>query len=197
VKNSLFRPRSTALIGLILLAAFSRLLPLPPNFAPITAMALFGAAYFDRKRLVFLVPLGAMVLSDLTMEILFHKYQVADWGGLPLLGVVYGTFALIAGLAIWLRRHVRPLVVMCAAPVGSILFFLITNFAAWALTDDMPSPFGYPKTWAGLFECYVMGLPFFKWTLLGDVTFSAALFGSWAILTNTVPALQEPSPEPA
>jgi hypothetical protein len=181
-----------------LLAALSRLLPHPPNFAPITAMALFGAAYFDRKWLAFLVPLAAMLLSDLVLEVLYRNGLSASWGFDPLMLAVYATFAVIVALGLWLRRRTRPLFIMCAAPVGSLLFFVITNFAVWAVfTADQPAPAGYPKTWAGLLECYTMALPFFHWTLLGDVTYSAVLFGSWAILTRSVPAWSERLPAPA
>jgi len=62
--KSLFNLRFATISGLILLAALSRLLPHPPNFAPITAIALFGGAYFTNKRLAFLVPIIVMVLSD-------------------------------------------------------------------------------------------------------------------------------------
>ena len=96
MKPSIFRPRTAVLVALILLAAFFRLLPNTRNFAPITAMALLGAAYFDRKRLAFLVPVAAMLLSDLTMEIFERKYSSTDWAGLPILGAVYGTFIVIS-----------------------------------------------------------------------------------------------------
>jgi hypothetical protein len=192
--NSFFRARTFVLSVMIVLAAFSRLLPHPPNFAPITAMALFGAAYFDRRWLTFLVPIAAMLLSDLALEVLYWNGLSASWGVHPLMGVVYGTFAVIAGLGLWLRRRARPLVLLCAAPVGSLLFFVVTNFAVWAFTADQPFPEGYAKTWAGLLECYTMALPFFHWTLLGDLAYSTVLFGGWALLTWNVPALSEPLP---
>jgi hypothetical protein len=70
--RSLVTPRAAVLTVLILLAAMSRLLPHPPNFAPIAAIALFGSAHFDRKWKAFLVPLAAMLLSDSGLEILYR-----------------------------------------------------------------------------------------------------------------------------
>ena len=52
----------------VLLAALTRLLPHPPNFTPIGSMALFGAAYFSRKYLAFLVPILAFWVSDLVLN---------------------------------------------------------------------------------------------------------------------------------
>ena len=78
----MFKPRFLVLLGLILFAAASRLIPHPPNFSPIVAIALFGGAYFSDKRLAFVVPLTAMFLSDLVIGL--HT----------LLPVIYGSFAL-------------------------------------------------------------------------------------------------------
>ena len=87
------KPRFLFLAGMILLAAASRLIPHPPNFGPIAALALFGGAQFADKRLAFLVPLAAMFLSDLVLGL--HS----------LIPVIYGSFALIVCLGFWLRRR--------------------------------------------------------------------------------------------
>jgi hypothetical protein len=174
-------------MAMIVLAALSRLLPHPPNFAPITAIALFGAAYFDRKWLAFLVPMAAMLLSDVILEILHRNGLSPVRGFHPFMGAVYGAIAVIAGLGLLLRGRVQPLSVLAAVLGGSVVFFVLTNFAVWALTDDVPVPYGYPKTWAGLIECFVLGVPFFHWTLLGDLTYSTVLFGGWALLCRAVP----------
>jgi hypothetical protein len=94
-------------------------------------------------------------------------------------------------MGLWLRNRVRLPLVAGAVLGSSILFFVLTNFAVWALSGDGPFPLGYPKTWAGLIACYTMAIPFFHWTLLGDLTYSTALFGGFALLTRTVPALRE------
>ncbi len=80
------RQRFLFLTGMVLLAALSRLIPHPPNFAPIAALALFGGAEFGHKREAFIVPLAAMFLSDLILGLHF------------LIALIYGTFALIVGL---------------------------------------------------------------------------------------------------
>ncbi|MEK6768780.1 MAG: DUF6580 family putative transport protein [Gemmatimonadota bacterium] len=89
----MYRIRFFVLAGMILAAAASRLIPHPPNFAPIGAMALFGGACFAQKRWAFVMPLAAMFLSDLVLGL--HR----------LMPVVYGSFALIVCLGFWLRRR--------------------------------------------------------------------------------------------
>jgi hypothetical protein len=119
----MYRPRFLVLVALTLAAAASRLIPHPPNFAPIGALALFGGACFVDRRSAFLVPLAAMFLSDLAI------------GGLhPLIPVVYGAFALIVCLGFSLRRRRRVVPIAAATLASSLLFFVVTNFGVWALS---------------------------------------------------------------
>lgn len=67
--------------------------------------------------------------------------------------------------------------------VGSILFFLVTNLAVWAMTTM------YPKTWEGMVACYVAAIPFFHWTLLGDACYATILFGGFALAEWRWPVL--------
>ena len=129
------KPRLTVISALILAAATVRLLPHPPNFTPIAAVALFGGCQFTDRRAAFAVPLAAMLLGDLVIG--FHS----------LMPVVYGCFALTTCLGIWLRP--RPGLAATAGVVaaGAALFFTVTNFANWVLFDT------YPNTSAGLLLC--------------------------------------------
>lgn len=158
---------------LVVLAAFSRLLPHPPNFIPIGAMALFTGAHMGLRPAAFAVPLLAMLVSDLLIGL--HM----------LMPVVYGSFALITVLG-WavLRTRRSPWRLGGAALLASTLFYLITNFGVWALGS------WYPKTLEGLLACYVAAIPFFGNTIAGDLFFVALLFGGWAWLERRVPALQ-------
>jgi hypothetical protein len=166
-------PRLIALVSAVLAAALFRLVPHPPNFSPIAAMALFSGAYFGRKGLAFAAPLGAMLVSDAVLG--FH-------GGMP---VVYGSLALIVVLG-WLLTAKRSAGRIAAAAVSaSVLFYLVTNFGVWALGDM------YPKTLAGLGACYVAALPFFQNSLAGDLVFTALLFGGFALAERWLPALRQ------
>jgi hypothetical protein len=168
--------RFTVLAGMILAAAAFRILPHPPNFSPIAAIALFGGAQFASKRAAFLVPLAAMFLADLVLGL--HSF----------IPVIYGCFALIVCLGFWLRRKQSPGRIVVAALVGSLLFFAITNFGVWAGTGM------YPKTIAGLTECFVAALPFFQNTLTGDLFFNTVLFGGLALAEWRLPQLRESYP---
>ena len=125
--------RIILLTTLIAIAAVLRLVPHPPNFAPIGAMALFGGAYFADRRIALCLPLAALFLSDLVL-------------GLHILTpVVYGNFAIDVLLGQWLRNRKRLTTVALVTVTGSIQFFVVTNFACWLLW--------YPHTWTGLVAC--------------------------------------------
>lgn len=183
-RADMYRTRFVVLAVLILAAAASRLLPHPPNFTPIAAMALFGGACFASRRTAFLVPFAAMLLSDLAIGLTRGDLSL---GLHPLLPVVYGSFALSVCLGFWLRGARTFARVAGATLAGSILFFVVTNFGVWALGT------WYPRTWDGLIACYVAAIPFFRNTLLGDVFYSAVLFGSLTLAERRFPALRGPA----
>src|SRR6478735_10223565 len=83
--------RILALLGAILVAAVLRLVPHPPNFSPIGAMALFSGAYLGRRPLAFVAPLGAMLLSDLVLG--FYHGQLTVYFSVALI-VMIGMVAL-------------------------------------------------------------------------------------------------------
>ena len=166
--------RSATVIAMMLAAALSRLVPHPPNLTSVAAVALFGGAYLADKRLAFLVPLGALFLSDLILG----SYQHME--------VVYASFALIVCIGLWLRQRPTIFRVAGAALAGSVLFFLITNFGVWCFQSL------YPHTLDGLIACYVAAIPFFRNTLLGDLLYTAVLFGGFALLEMRFSALRAP-----
>ena len=165
-------PRTAAIITAIFIAAIFRIVPHPPNFSPIAAMALFSGAYLPRRGLAFVAPLGAMLVSDAVLG--FHS-------GMP---VVYGCVALIVALGFVLSSKKSAGRVVGAALASSLLFYLITNFAVWA-SGDM-----YPKTLAGLAACYAAAIPFFQNSLAGDLLFTALLFGGFALAQRYLPVLR-------
>ena len=168
--------------GMIFLAALSRLLPHPPNFSPVEAIALFGGAYFASRAAAIWVPLAAMFLSDLALGLfnggIYWSYFLSA-GYL----LVYLCIALSSVLGFGLRGKVSAARVGAYSLAGSVLFFVVTNFGAW-----LGSPM-YPQTAAGLGAAYVAGIPFFQWTVLGTLFYSALLFGSFAWLRSRSPAL--------
>lgn len=178
-----FAPGPWVLATLIAVAALSRVLPHPPNFSPVEAMALFGGAYFASRAWAVVVPLVAMLLSDLVLGAV-HGGSYGSYLFGTGMALVYACIALSAVLGFGLRRRVSGPRVLAYALAGSVLFFLATNFGAW-----LGSPL-YPQTGAGLATAYVAGLPFFQWTVLGTLFYSALLFGGFALLRARMPALR-------
>jgi hypothetical protein len=170
----------TAVI-LILFAAFSRLIPHPMNFAPVTAIALFAGVYLN-KRYAFIVPIAAMVLSD--MFIGFYSYVY--W--------VYGTIIILALAGLWLKGRVengttgkKIAYIFGTTLASSVIFFLVTNFGVWT------SGMFYEMSFKGLIECYVAAIPFFRNAIAGDLVYVAAMFGVYELVIRYtgVNAMQE------
>src|SRR5690606_2957997 len=188
-QNAMNRPAALTSAGpltlaaLIFIAALSRVIPHPPNFSPIEAVAPFGGAYFARRHLALLVPLAAMFLSDLVLGLLNGGIYWSYFGSAGYVAV-YACIALSTVLGFGLRGKVAGGRLLAYSLAGSMLFFMVTNFGAW-LSD--PS---YPKTAGGLFAAYVAGVPFFQWTVLGTLFYAALLFGGFELLRRRVPALQ-------
>ena len=157
------------ILAIIIFAAFTRLIPHPPNFTPIIAMGLFGGAYLKDSRLVFLIPLIAMLLADALLG--FHMMMF--W--------VYGSLLIISLLGILLKNRTSLINYTIAVLGGSLLFFLFTNFGVWFISGF------YEKSVLGLITCYVMALPFFYNTLAGSVFYSAIMFGGYEVLKNYLP----------
>ncbi|MCS7176598.1 MAG: hypothetical protein NZ960_03075 [Candidatus Kapabacteria bacterium] len=157
-------------LGLIVLAALSRLLPHPPNFTPMMAIALFGGTVLS-SGWAYGIPLGAMALSDIALGFLNRDWTITFHPTLP---VVYGCFAIGVALAQgFLRLKFRLSRLVAVVFASSFIFFIVTNFAVWLLTD------WYPKTIEGLVACYVAALPFYRNSLMADIVYSGLLFGAY------------------
>lgn len=148
-----------------------------PNFAPVAAVALFAGYYFRSWLLALCLPLSVMAISDLSIG----GY---DW---RMMAVVYGMLALPVAFRTLLRRHLsldqgglRSASLAVTGLIGcslasSVLFFLTTNLGSW-LWFNM-----YEHSVSGLLQCYTMAIPFFRYTLCGDLFFAVVLFGGYAV----------------
>ena len=177
-----FAPGPLVVAALIFVAALSRLLPHPPNFSPVEAIALFGGAYFASRAWALAVPLLALLVSDLVLGALLGDTYASYLGGVSFWSV-YACIALSTVLGFGLRGKVDGPRLLGYSLAGSVLFFVVTNFAAW-----FASPF-YPQTGAGLMAAFVAGIPFFQWTVLGTLGYAALLFGGFALLRRRLPVL--------
>ena len=158
-------------IGLILMGIVARLVPHPPNATPLMAIALFGGTYLSKRWAIFL-PLVIVVLSDALIG--WHNTMLFSWGAFVLTGM----------LAWWVRKRPGVWRILAAALSGSVLFFVITNFGVWVAGGL------YPSTLDGLHQCFVAAIPFFRNTLLGDLIYTTAFFGGYALVTGAALARQ-------
>jgi hypothetical protein len=161
-------------LSLTVLGAVARLLPHPPNFAPVGATSLFAGARLPRWQ-AYLIPLALMAVTDPILSPLYGfkpytKYLVFS----------YLSFLVAVWLGRWLRNTESVSRIAAVTVANSIQFFLITNFGSWLWFE------GYPKTATGLVSCYRAAIPFFGWTLASDVLYTAILFGLYAWLSRTV-----------
>ncbi len=176
MRKSNWRP---AALSLTVLGAFLRLLPHPPNFAPVGSTSVFAGARLAVWQ-AYLIPLALMAVTD------------------PIIAARYGEPAFTTGrlwvyasfmISVWLGRRVRS--TTSALKIGgvvlasSVQFFLITNFGTW-LNGLTLAGGHYPRTLAGLVECYTYAIPFFGWTVCGDLFYAGVLFGAHAWLSHRV-----------
>jgi hypothetical protein len=155
------------LVGVIMVAALLRIardagwLPLPPNFSPISAMAIVSGVFLSR-RFSLVLPLSAMLLSD----------AIIGFYSLPVMMSVYASFAISNVIGFWLKSRVNVRRMIGASLVGSVVFFLVTNAAVWAFQVM------YPHTLSGLLQAYTAGLPFFRNTVAGDLMYTGVFVGA-------------------
>ena len=152
---------------LVAAATASRLIPHPANFTAIGAMALFSGALFRDKRLAFLLPLVAMMATDLILG--FHASMIP----------VYACFAITVFIGMKIQNRQSAITVAAGSLVSSVVFFLVTNLPFWYADMSL-----YPLTWKGLLESYTAALPFFGNQLSGDLFYNAVLFGSCFALSK-------------
>ena len=158
-------------ISLILILVFSRLIPHPPNFTPVIAVAIMSSYFFKNIKVSFIVLLVAMFISDLFIG--FYEN----------LSFVYISLILITYIfhKISIKINFKNLFVYGFA--GSLIFFIVSNFGVWALGSPGLNDIAYDKSLSGLIQCYILAIPFF-----GNTFFSTIIFAYPAIyIYKTLP----------
>jgi hypothetical protein len=158
--------RTSSILILIAILAFSRLIPHPPNFTPLLGMAVFAGAMLDKKLLAFMVPLVAMFLSDLFLGIHSSIF------------IIYFVIMLNVAMGFLLVSKFTYLKVFVTLFSGAFIFFIITNFAVW-LGSGM-----YSQDINGLISCYIMALPFFQNTLISTLMYGIGAFYLFDLFEN-------------
>ena len=136
------------------------------NVAPLAAMALLGGMQFSRRYALW-VPLAVLAVTDLVLNTMMG-YPLFYWPRL----IDYAAFLAIGGLGMATRGS-RVGAKIGAAIATPFLFFLVSNFGVWLFGLNLANEH-YPKTLAGLMDCYAAALPFLRGTVIGDWGFMAA-----------------------
>ena len=168
LKNEIFP------IGLILILAFARLIPHPPNFTPVIAVAMMSGYFFKNINFSFLTLLVAMFLSDLFIG--FYENVI----------FVYGSLILITFIFYKVSRKINFKNLFIFGFVGSLIFFIISNFGVWLLGSPGVLDVPYDRSFNGLIECYILAIPFFGNTFLSTLVFAyPAIFFYKTLATGT------------
>ena len=168
----MLQPRTITLLAIIVGVVLFRFMPHPPNVSPIAAMALFGGAYFTDRRLAFVLPFAALVISDIFIGL--HDTLL----------YVYAAFALTVMIGFVLRSRTGVTMLVVATVGSTLLFYLVTNFGVWFAGGH-----GYAMDAGGLAQAYIAGLPFLQNSMLGNLFFVALLFGGYALIRKLQPRL--------
>ncbi len=153
-------------ISLIIIGILLRFAPHAPNFTPVAAIALFGGVYL-KKKYAFLVPLALMILSDIFIGM--HNVVIFTWGG----------FALVTVAGMWLKKRKSALAIAGTSIFSSVLFYAVSNFGVWAMG-------WYPRSLKGLFDCYIMGLPFLRDFTAATLVYSVVFFAAYELIAARV-----------
>ena len=148
------RSKNIIIASIIVLAVLSRLVPHPPNFAPITGIALFSSKKINNKLFGVFLPIIPLFISDLSIGISFTNI-----------------FVYLSFIMIYFLGSISTKIDVKTVFLSSVIFFILTNLGVWYL--------GYPKNIEGLITCFTLAIPFFVNTILGDLFYSFILFRSY------------------
>ncbi|RZO49273.1 MAG: DUF1289 domain-containing protein [Candidatus Pelagibacterales bacterium] len=160
--NNLFNVAKTQIfpIGLILILALARLIPHPPNFTPIIAVAIMSGYFFKNINLSFIILLISMLIADTFIG--FYENIIFVYASLLLITYIFHKFSS--------KINFKNLFISGFA--GSLLFFIVSNFGVWLLGSPGVNDIAYEKSFSGLIQCYVLAIPFFGNTFLSTLVFA-------------------------
>jgi hypothetical protein len=154
------------IILLVMTGVCSRLMPHPANFTAIGSLAIFSGSHLSFKKSL-LVLMMTMLITDAVLGL--HPVMWATYGSLLV--------AIVLGRCIKDKKTIRNIAGVTVA--SSVLFYVVTNFAVWVIPGSM-----YPKTIQGLVDSYIMALPFFRNSLLGDFTYTGVFFTAYEFISR-------------
>lgn len=194
----MFQPRGVAIALLVLAALGCRLIPYvlhqlgmpvdpevtvyPWNFSPILPFCLLGAACFSSRVTAFVAPLGIYLAGDIAIWLLTGRVDWAFYAGQP---VLYLSVLLVVASGLLLRNQRSWSRVALVGFGSAVIFFLVSNFGVWALGGGQR----YALNLAGLVDCYVQAIPFFRNTLISMLIFLPIMFSPLILSERKRPIL--------
>lgn len=155
------KQKENLIILFILISVWFRLIPHLPNFTPVTSLALFSGLMLKRKWLSISIPLVAMMLSDLVLGF----SSISIW--------VYLGFVLVTTIGWFLNKmNIKSIL------LSSLIFFIVSNFGVWMLD--------YSHTFEGLIICYTLAIPFFGYSIMGDLFWGYTFKYSYKLLESKI-----------
>lgn len=178
------QPKLILVISAVAVAALFRLIPHWPNFTPMASIALMGGALVANRFMGFIIPLIALVISDvLTIKLINYQWiTVEDYFSSPSTLLLYLGFIAIIAIGFLLRKRHSWTNLASASLASALIFFLISNFGVW-LGNSLP------KTFVGLLATFELGIPFFSYNLLGNVFYTFLFFGIFHFIYSKNPNL--------
>ena len=163
-------------ISLILILAFARLIPHPPNFTPIIAVAIMSGYFFRNIYVSFSILLISMLIADIFIG--FYENII----------FVYIALLLITFVFFKISNKINFKNLFIYGFAGSLIFFIISNFGVWAWGNPGVLDVPYERNLNGLIECYILAIPFFGNTFLSTVIFAyPAIFVYKSLAVRTSP----------
>ena len=164
---------------LIAVVVIWRIAPHPFFFTPeLAALLYFG--YRAPKKILWLPALAALAGADIYLNVAHYGYKLT-----PDFAITWAWYAGAMWFGSLLKSNHSPLRVAAAAVVGSLSFFVVSNFSVWLVWHM------YPMTFAGLTRCYAAGIPFYRNQFAGDLIFTAIAF-SLPVLARSFSEVSEP-----
>ncbi|MGV8879121.1 MAG: DUF6580 family putative transport protein [Sphingobacteriaceae bacterium] len=177
--------RNGVLLMMVIVAAATRLIHWEnmgawANVTPVGAIALFGGAYFKDKVKAYAVPLLTLLISDVILNYLYYSKFVLFYEGA---GYTYLAFAAMVTIGVYMKK-VNVQNVLLASLAAVLMHWLITDIQPWLSA--------YPHTLMGYVQCLVAAIPFEKNLLIGNLVFSALLFGGFELAKSKYAVLRSP-----
>lgn len=163
-------------------AMLTRILPHPPNVTPMTAICIFSGMALGFRLLTFLLPLFVLYASDFLINNTIGRAWITDTSEIiwwtDFMNWTYGSYILIILISAFVLKKATSRSIIVTAFGSGLLFFLLTNFSSWVGYSF------YPKSFSGLLLCYEAGLPFLRFSIIGDIVFALILFWSYKAITR-------------